>query len=133
MAGNVKDYIEQKTADYTATQFDVAPQGVLVEDGDYDQEEIKYDGGSSQIITRGGGVPYFYFRLSWSVLRKADADKIFDFFFDPTKAKGRARTFEFPHPTDGEVYIVRFASKVTRSIRLHRGFKEITLLVVGYK
>jgi hypothetical protein len=133
MAGNVADYIDQKTADYTATQFDVTPQGVLWEDGDYDQEEIKYDGGNIQVITKGGGTPEFFFRLAWSLLREADADKIVDFFFDSAKAKGRARSFEFPHPTDGNTYIVRFASSVSRSIRLHRGFKEITLRVVGYK
>ncbi len=132
MAGLVKDYLSATTADYTATQFDVTPQVVMVEEGKFRQKAVEFDDVSVGVITRSTA-PVFYFKLQWRVLSEADANKIIDFYFDTGKGKGMARTFEFPHPKDGNTYIVRFWSEISREIWFLRGIPEVKLKVEGYK
>ena len=135
MAGKIKDYlpvpVSGATADYWATQFDVTPHDIMFETGSFKQRAIRYDDRSVQVVTKSTQ-PEFFFRLQWINLTETDADKIFDFYFDAAKGKGIARTFEFPHPTEGIDYIVRFWSDIERSIRIWRGFREITLKIEGY-
>jgi len=134
MAGSPKDYIPAVTADYTATQFNVNPQEVLVVDGSFLQEAVEFDDASIAVMTRST-TPKFYFQLRWLVLKKADADNISDFYFDPLKAKGKARTFEFPHPIDTYTYIVSFWSEMSREL-FAAGYESITQIVLkvhGYK
>lgn len=132
MAGDLRDYLSAATADYTATQFDVRPQNVMVEEGEFRQEAVEFDDVSVGILTRSTDPPLFL-SLEWQRLTEADANTIFDFYFDTAKAKGKARTFEFPHPTDGNTYIVRFWSKMSRQVRYIRGIKTVKLRVEGYK
>jgi hypothetical protein len=130
--GKPYEYLNAATADYSDTQLDVTPQDVMFETGAFKQRGIQYDDRSVQVITWSED-PEFYFRLKWDVLEEADADTIFDMYFDVLKAKGMARTFEFLHPVDGVTYIVRFWSKIERSLRYYRGFSEIVLKAEGYK
>lgn len=131
-AGDIAHYLSTTTADYTATQFDVAPQQVMVEEGEFRQRTVEFDDVNVAVLTKATNPP-FLFRLRWPVLSEADANTIFDFYFDTAKGKGKARTFEFPHPTDGYTYIVRFWSGISREVKYNRGIQEITLKPEGYK
>ena len=131
MAGEVWEYVSLATADYFATEFDISPQQVMTEYGGFRQRVVQYDDSSVQVITKSD-TPEIYFRCSWPALTEVDANTIFDFYFDTAKAKGKARTFEFPHPIDGVTYIVRFWSFIEKAIKHHRGIAEITLRVEGY-
>jgi hypothetical protein len=132
MAGELKDYLSATTADYSTTQFDVTPQEVMTEEGEFRQKTVEFDDVSVGVLTKST-TPIFLFSLRWPVLTEVDANTIYDFYFDTAKAKGRARTFEFPHPTDGNTYIVRFWSTMSREIRYLRSINEIKLRVEGYK
>jgi hypothetical protein len=132
MAGELKDYLSATTADYSTTQFDVIPQEVMTEEGEFRQKTVEFDDVSVGVLTKST-TPIFLFSLRWPLLTEADANTIYDFYFDTAKAKGRARTFEFPHPTDGNTYIVRFWSTMSRETRYLRSINEIKLRVEGYK
>jgi hypothetical protein len=132
MAGELKDYLSATTADYSTTQFDVTPQEVMTEEGEFRQKTVEFDDVSVGVLTKST-TPIFLFSLRWPVLTEVDANTIYDFYFDTAKAKGKARTFEFPHPTDGNTYIVRFWSTISREIRYLRSINEIKLRVEGYK
>jgi hypothetical protein len=132
MAGELKDYLSATTADYSTTQFDVTPQEVMTEEGEFRQKTVEFDDVSVGVLTKST-TPIFLFSLRWPVLTEVDANTIYDFYFDTAKAKGRARTFEFPHPTDGNTYIVRFWSTMSRETRYLRSINEIKLRVEGYK
>jgi hypothetical protein len=132
MAGELKDYLSATTADYSTTQFDVTPQEVMTEEGEFRQKTVEFDDVSVGVLTKST-TPIFLFSLRWPVLTEVDANTIYDFYFDTAKAKGRARTFEFPHPTDGNTYIVRFWSTMSRETRYLRSISEIKLRVEGYK
>ncbi|SRR6056297_1682615 len=133
MAGKAKDYLSTATADYTDTQFDVSPQQVMLEVATYRQDKFEYDDDAVSVITHSDN-PIFLFRLRWDVLLQTDAEKIVDFFLDSSKGKGCARTFEFPHPREDNVYIVRFWSdEITKGIRYLYSVKEVDLRVHGYK
>jgi hypothetical protein len=132
MAGELKDYLSATTADYSTTQFDVTPQEVMTEEGEFRQKTVEFDDVSVGVLTKST-TPIFLFSLRWPLLTEADANTIYDFYFDTAKAKGRARTFEFPHPTDGNTYIVRFWSTMSRETRYLRSINEIKLRVEGYK
>lgn len=133
-AGEIGYYLGAATADYTATSLTVVPQEVMAEFGEFDQETVKYDDGSVCVITHSD-TPSLYFKLRWNRIRKSDADTILDFYFDATKGKGKARTFLFPHPVDGNTYVVRFWSDITRDTfpGNWRRVTEITLKAEGYK
>jgi hypothetical protein len=132
MAGELKDYLSATTADYSTTQFDVTPQEVMTEEGEFRQKTVEFDDVSVGVLTKST-TPIFLFSLRWPVLTEVDANTIYDFYFDTAKAKGKARTFEFPHPTDGNTYIVRFWSTMSRETRYLRSINEIKLRVEGYK
>jgi hypothetical protein len=132
MAGELKDYLSATTADYSTTQFDVTPQEVMTEEGEFRQKTVEFDDVSVGVLTKST-TPIFLFSLRWPLLTEADANTIYDFYFDTAKAKGKARTFEFPHPTDGNTYIVRFWSSISRETRYIRSINEIKLRVEGYK
>jgi hypothetical protein len=132
MAGELKDYLSVTTADYSTTQFDVTPQEVITEEGEFRQKTVEFDDVNVGVLTKST-TPIFLFSLRWPVLTEVDANTIYDFYFDTAKAKGRARTFEFPHPTDGNTYIVRFWSTMSRETRYLRSINEIKLRVEGYK
>jgi len=132
MAGELKDYLSGATADYTATQFNVSPQEVMIETGEFRQKCVEFDDATAGVLTRST-TPLFLFRLQWPILREADAKTIIDFYFDTAKAKGKARTFEFPHPIDGETYVVRFWSDISRQFYpVNMGIAEVALKVEGY-
>jgi hypothetical protein len=104
----------------------------MTEEGEFRQKTVEFDDVSVGVLTKST-TPIFLFSLRWPLLTEADANTIYDFYFDTAKAKGKARTFEFPHPTDGNTYIVRFWSSISRETRYIRSINEIKLRVEGYK
>jgi len=134
MAGDIADYLSIGTADYTATQLELDPDDVFVENVSFKQDVIEYDDDSVQVLTHSV-TPKFRIRLKWDVLTEEDAQTIFDFYCDVAKGKGMARTFEFPHPTDGMTYIVRFFSDMSKTIQHLNlyGIQEIVLKPEGVK
>jgi len=130
--GEIAEYLSATTADYTTTQLDISPQEVMVETGKFNQVRKRLDDGTPKVLTRSA-TPQFLFRVKWNYLSEADANTIYDMYFDTAKAYGSGRSIEFPHPTETNTYIVRFWSEISREIRYLRGIAEIELLIEGYK
>lgn len=132
MAGNMKDYLNSATPDYSTTTLSVNPDKVIYEKSEFNQVRHEMDDGSSKVVTINDA-PTFKVVLGWKK-RNADIQTIFDFFNDATKAKGMARTFKWEHPTDGNTYVAQFASNMTKRIFSGeaRAIDSIAMIIVGY-
>ena len=134
-AKEIWDYLSATTIapDYDAI-LDVSPQSVIVEDG-YKNQVIQLGDDNSDAVISFSDDSIFFVRLQWNILKEADAGTIFDFYHDSTKANAMARTFKWQDHgvSDIHTYTVRFASKVTRSIKLAQlfGFAEVRLKIEG--
>ena len=132
MAGKVKDYVSSVSPDYNAF-LSTYPQRVLVETGSFRQEIVEYDDENVQVITFAD-TPKFFFRLQWDAITEAEADAIYDLYFDVNKAKGQARSFKWTHPQDLDIYVVKFVGAMDKVVPdpFRRGINEILLRVMGY-
>ena len=66
-----------------------------------------WDDGSEERIGLAGQA-IFRVRLNWEVLTGSDSGILYDFYYNPSIAKGRLRSFKWKHPDDGHTYVVRF-------------------------
>ena len=133
MAGEFKDYLSSATADYSTTSLTVSPRTAMNEVGEFRQDVTEYDDGSTQAITFST-TPKCYIRLRWDNISDADSETIMDFYLDTSKAKGMARSFILAHPTDGNNYVVRFTSPITREAftrTLYKTIPDLVFRVVG--
>lgn len=134
-AKEIYDYLNVTpvSPDYNVT-LDIVPQKVLYEEGRKNQI-VQLGDDDSEAIISFSDTSIFYVRLIWEVLDESDAGTIFDFYHDDAKANGIARSFKWQDHgvTDQHTYTVRFASNVTRIIRVAQifGFAEITLKILG--
>ena len=132
MAGTMKDYLSTAVADYSTVQFNVDPKRIMEEMVSFNQDAFEFDDESVAVLTRST-TPIFKVKLMWPYLNDTDAATIFDFYCDPLKAKGKARSFEWPHPLDGNTYICHFWDDLTQTTEYFKSVKNLTLKVIGYK
>jgi len=130
----LKDYLSQKTADYTAEQLSIKPQRAMTVSPVQNQNLLKADDGSVTPVELHSN-NYFDIQLQWDVLSEADANTIFDFYMNSSKANRKMNTFEWPHPIEDNTYIARFMSNIQRDIKPGNIYSiaQITLRVEGYK
>lgn len=130
------DYLSTLTADYTTTELTVTPQRTMVETPSRNQIVHEADGGNISVVSLSDTV-YFNVSLQWPVISDADSNTIIDFWSDTTKADGRARTFYWPHPKDGNTYTVRFLDPPKQNTKAgminHKEISQVTLRVEGVK
>lgn len=128
-------YLSELAADYTATELNIAPDDVMVEEPDDSQIVHEYDDGTDDVIDLAD--QYFFVNLSWVRISEADSNTIYDMYHDPAKAKRRARSFYWTHPDEGNTYTVKFASKVSREsygqYPNRYSFMSVRLKVIGKK
>ena len=114
--------------------LDVSPQSVIIEDG-YKNQIVHLGDDDSEAITSFSDNSIFHVRLTWQVLNEADAGTIFDWYHDPAKANGMARSFKWQDHgvSDIHTYVVRFASKIPRTIKIAQifGFSGVLLKILG--
>jgi len=117
--------------DYATTTLDITPQGEVIEEGNFHQNIHAGDDGSEERITIAS-TPIYYVEFDWTVLSESDIGTIFDFYFDSTKAYGRARSFKWTRG-DGHTYVVRFDSDFKRGgvKQSLMGTKGIRLRILG--
>ena len=124
------DFLSEVSPDSSET-LSVAPQNVLEERGFKNQIIHIGDDGSEERIVFSDS-PMFYVKLEWESISESDSGTIIDFFYDPTKGNGRARTFKWAHPSDGHTYTVRFESGLSRLIKpTIYGIASLELRVLG--
>ncbi len=125
------------TADYTATDLDIAPSNVQTETSRKNQVAHYGDDGSEEVVSYSDD-SIFYVNLSWEQMSEADAGTIFDFFNAPGKGNGIAQSFywnNYGESSDRHIYTVKFASELPRNIRtaMQYGIGSIKLKVLGRK
>jgi hypothetical protein len=130
------DRLATATPDYSASSLSVSPHKILIEEGSYNQQVNKADDRSViAVVTIGSSVEYLV-RLLWEYINATDDAAIHDMYFDPAKAHGLARTFKWPHPTDGHIYVARFTGPLIRSrdarVVGRASYDELRLLIEGY-
>lgn len=110
---DMSTYLTTKTADYTATELVITPQNVMVEKGAKNQISYEMDDGTYYVVSLSDS--YFTIQLQWDWLSLADAETILDFYHDSNKANGMENTFYWEHPLDGNTYVARFISELSRT------------------
>lgn len=125
------DYLPVMTADYAVT-LDNALQIIVEERGFKNQVINKGDDGSEERITFSSS-SIFYIGVQWPNKIASSIGDIVDLYHDPDKADGMDKTFQWAHPTDGHVYVVRFNTDLTRTIRrsLIHGIPNCEFAVLG--
>ena len=131
-ASEMYDFLSVETPDYSATTLDISPQGVLVEDGEYNVKIHEAEDGTEERVIMGTNA-FFYVTFPFNGLNEADAGTVFDFYFDSAKANGRAKSFKWQH-VDGHQYVVRFDCVLKRRMLMAQtlyAYGEIRLKVLG--
>lgn len=131
-AKEMYDYLSAASAD-NDQNLSVNPSDIVPEEGEFSQEVHVGDDGSEERISHSTSAMFFV-TLKWDVVDAADSGTIMDFYFDPAKGSGTSKTFKWTHPSDGHVYVVRFAEKFRRSpgsAGIHT-VSDIRLKVLGY-
>ena len=113
-AKEMYDYLSTITADYSTTTLAVTPDKILTEEGEKSQVIHIGDDGSEERISLDDD-SIFYATLQWGRITASDAGTILDFFHDTAKANGQVRSFRWSHPSDGHIYVARFASALPRA------------------
>jgi hypothetical protein len=116
MAGSMADYLDIAVPDYGTETLFLAPQDTMPEAASKNQIVHELDDGDMEVISLSDE-PQFTVTLQWDVLSLADSDALMDYWLSPAKANGYARSFKWSHPLDGHVYVARFASDITRTLR----------------
>ena len=129
------DYLPTKTADYTSTTLSITPQNTLEERGVKKQKKHEFDDGSISVVNLSVA-DFFTVTLQWDIVSNEDAGTIMDFWQDVGKANGSEQTFYWEHPTDGNTYVVRFMSPLSRTRQVKFGgqyqqINQVTLRVEG--
>jgi hypothetical protein len=129
-------YLSSVTADYTTTELYVTPQNIMEETPVLSQIVHESDGGTIAVVTLAEKVG-FDVTLQWDIISEADSATILDFWVDPYKGNGMARTFYWRHPLDSNTYTSQFFSSISQvSKTTAPGYKEISsikLRVTGVK
>jgi len=131
-AFEMKDFLSEMVADYAVT-LDNPLQVVITEKGKKNQFVNLGDDGSEERISLSDD-SIFYVDIQWPRKSESSIGDIVDWFHDPTKADGKFRTFQWAHPTDGHIYVVRFNCDLDRTIRrdLIQGVPNCQIKVLGW-
>ena len=127
-------YLAEVQADYEAEALDVSPQRVMTISGEAAQDVHEFDDGSQAVVEMGEQV-YFDVELQWTYLTDVEREHITDLYFNPHKARGRKKSFYWPHPTDDYFYTVYFRTALRERHQpgMITGITSLTLRVVGIK
>lgn len=113
MEYEIYDYVADATPQYTGAALSVTPWRVLPERGIKNQVVHTADDNSEERISLSDA-SIWRVELEWDYLSAEDASAILDYYMDPGKANGIARSFKWDHPTDGHTYVVRFDGDLAR-------------------
>lgn len=129
-AKSMADYLSAKTANYGNIELDITPHRIMIEEGDKKQIVHEFDDGSVSVVSLSNQM-YFNVTLEWDGLDDTDASAIMDLWHNQSKANGRANTFYWQHPLDGNTYTVRFMEKLIRTDTTSKpGYKEISSVIL---
>jgi hypothetical protein len=107
---DMSTYLSDVTADYTTVELNIAPQQIMVEEGQKQQYVHEYDDGDLDVITTAGS--FFAVTIQWDWISDLDALAVMAFYDDANKGNGMNRSFYWHHPVDGNIYTVRFGSDI---------------------
>lgn len=128
----IKDYLTQKTADYSG-YLAVAPQDIINVIYGKAQEVYELDDEETLVITHSGASKIKCI-LKWNqYLTEAEAYHIIDLWNQTGKANGRARTFYWTHPIESNIYVTRFLTELSETYTNFFAINAITLKLEGYK
>lgn len=124
-----------KVADYTTTELSVAPQKVMVEDGQKNQIIHEFDDGIIDVVTLSD--IFFNVTLQWTCITESEKDIIIDMYYSSSKADGSTNTFYWPHPRESSTYVVRFMTNPVVQTESDKPFSfvipEVKIRVEGVK
>lgn len=127
---SIVSFLSNVTADYAAT-LPIDPQEVFGLSGEkYIQINPGYGTSEERIILSSAS--RFVVKLKWTLLTDADHNSLFDWYHDPVKACGTARSFWWQPPAqyDSNYYVVRFGSRLESFLETYQIYKIASLLLV---
>lgn len=129
------DFLTDISPDYTAT-LSVDPQDIIYISGEKEIEIHRGRGRSEERVILSDESK-FWVKLQWRYLIEADHSTLFDWYHDPVKACGTARTFWWSPPAqyDAHVYVVRFDCRWESFMQNYKnyGVASLLLYVAGRK
>lgn len=131
MAGKLKDYLSQVTADVDQT-LNISPSAIR-DVFDMNQTIHLGDDDSDEVITHSNGVVGFL-ECGWEIISASEADTIVDMFADPAKGNGRSSSFKLVHSKDANTYCVKFRTPLSRGYMIGEPNVVSTVMfkVLGY-
>jgi hypothetical protein len=114
----MKTYLSSKVADYQEI-LTLNPTTVMPITGDKNQVVHEYDDTNISVVSISDQ-SFFIMQLQWEYRDDTDRNLVFDWWHNPLKANGRARSFYWQHPvfTD-EYYTIRFTTPLTERFFPH--------------
>jgi len=134
---NMYDFLTDVTPpDYSGT-LAVNPRDVMVISGEKEVEIHRGRGRSEERIILSDQ-SRFWVKLQWRYLSEADHSTLFDFYHDPAKGCGLARTFWWDPPEQydsSHIYVVRFDCTWESFLqnRKNYGLANLLLYIAGRK
>ncbi|MEW6380125.1 MAG: hypothetical protein AB1611_11040 [bacterium] len=129
------DFLTDVNPDFEST-LSVDPQEVLVISGEKDIEIHQGLGRYEERIILSDQ-SRFWVKLQWRYLSEPDHSTLFDFYHDPAKGCGTARTFWWAPPVqyDSHVYVVRFDCRWESFLQNYKnyGLANLLLSIAGRK
>ncbi|MEW5803480.1 MAG: hypothetical protein AB1847_15415 [bacterium] len=129
------DFLDDVNPDYAFT-LSVDPQEVMVISGEKEVEIHRGRGRSEERVILSDQ-SRFWAKLQWRVMNEADHSTLFDFYHDPNKGCGTARTFFWAPPPqyDSHIYVVRFDCRWESFMQNYKNYGVANLLfsVAGRK
>jgi len=108
-------YLPTITADYSTESLVVRPHDVIQTQGRLLQTTYSPDSGAPYVVTHND-TPFFFVTLQWEKISETDKSTIIDFYFNPLKGKGLARSFLWLHPKEQVNYIAKFKTEISESL-----------------
>lgn len=129
---SMADYLDAKDPDCELV-LNINPSDVIPLTPQKNQELIYTDDPSEIVAISYSDITAFIIQLLWKHLTAAESKTIVDFWVDPAKANGIARTFYWRNVEDGETYVVRMLSEITHKYysNMQCEVAGLTLLVEG--
>ena len=124
----MSDYLSAVPADYTDETLSVTPQKVLPEDSI--KKQVVHEADDKTIaVTSFANDSIFEIELQWDIISDEEAGIIMDLWNNSSKANGREWTFYWQHPTDNNIYTVRFLARLRRVKKAGRvGYQEVSTI-----
>lgn len=125
------DYFNYVEPDYSDTYLETSPNFSMPTPGSYKQIRNDTDGGEAKVVTLKT-TPDITVTVRYTGKEKTERDTLLDFYYNPLKAYGLARTYVWQHPQTLELYTVQNISPYSEDHQIYNRYDiSFTFKIIG--